>query len=255
MGARICIAHDELEAGARQTLWSEHVRYETKHSGLVQTFDKYGVVLFDSGLPCSTLSDLYDSMLRCPHKSSRGGSRWCTNHADNRKLKCYNEVMCLESLHMALDQLTEFSLMTWTAEQRPKSTWQFNSRIGGDVVPAKELTSQRLHTDWGTMATSSMVYGFCLAVSVAPGDIDPTMAPLCLIPWSEPCARKNSGSYYFGLGELPASYLLTLKKGEIMIRDVRACHGGTPNVSSVPRCLPGFQVLSPQYQESGFCCV
>ena len=37
--------------------------------------------------------------------------------------------------------------------------------------------------------------------------------------------------------------------GGIMIRDVRAWHGGTPNVSDAPRAIPNLEFYAPWFRE------
>jgi len=45
------------------------------------------------------------------------------------------------------------------------------------------------------------------------------------------------------------SRLFPLKAGSIILRDVRAWHGGTPNVSQFVRCMPNVEFLAPWYRE------
>ena len=50
--------------------------------------------------------------------------------------------------------------------------------------------------------------------------------------------------------ELMRNYCLELDKGEILLRDCRCLHAGTPNDESKARILPGFKIVSPLWHDT-----
>ncbi len=68
-----------------------------------------------------------------------------------------------------------------------------------------------------------------------------------VIPWSihaRNADRPWDRSFY-----QTDAYKVTMKQGDILLRDVRVAHSGTPNVGVGLRPLPGVQILSPMWQD------
>ena len=57
----------------------------------------------------------------------------------------------------------------------------------------------------------------------------------------------RTGDYPSNGGEdrYTEGYEITLMAGEFLIRDCRAAHGGTPNLTGEPRQMPAVQVRAP----------
>ena len=73
-----------------------------------------------------------------------------------------------------------------------------------------------------------------------------------LVPWSR---WSNYAEFPSLAEEKPdGSTALLLRKGEILLRDARVAHGGSPNRCDVDRVLPGIQLHTPlwdsQYSDS-----
>ena len=209
---------------------------------LVDAFDRHGAVIIPGDIDIETLLDLEKVLLQSPHKQSRHpGGRASYNAPQNAELAGFKSIMASSVLHKALDALTAYSMQG----RGVGTSWQYHL-CGGDEVDPGNTNYQDLHSDWPSYPTKSMMYGYAIAVSVAPRDIGVEFAPIRLVPWSRlnncyPVLSAGDSDMFLNGSEV------TLRAGEILIRDVRAAHGGTPNLCSTPRCLPGLQVLSPAW--------
>ena len=107
---------------------------------------------------------------------------------------------------------------------------------------------QLLHSDdWGYQL-NSMQRGYSLCASVAVMDVPVAFAPVRLVPWNVLSHYRDFPSC--DLTDLPwqsNEHLLTMRKGELLIRDIRAAHSGSPNCTDLARPFPGMQIYTPQY--------
>ena len=131
--------------------------------------------------------------------------------------------------------------------------WAVSNRgLGGDKCEAATLGWQLLHSDWPSLRTKTTRLGYALACSIAPADIGLDFGPIRCYSWED----LNDEQYYnqmpldLEFSELdPRASRLEMFAGECLLRDVRAAHAGTPNLTDEDRILPGFQIMSPQYIE------
>jgi len=119
---------------------------------------------------------------------------------------------------------------------------------GGDVVAAHTTSYQDLHSDQWSYPVNMMFWGYSLAISVALHDIDVRGGPIRAVPWDV----LNDYSMYPKdvADESPdGSTSILMRKGQILIRDVRVAHGGSPNLLDFDRFLPGLQIFSPSVHD------
>lgn len=87
-----------------------------------------------------------------------------------------------------------------------------------------------------------------LCVNFLPQDVTRLNGPTRQIP-----GTQNSRAPIPSLGDEPEwmrlSTVCPAPAGSIMIRDVRAWHGGTPNVSDAARSIPNLEFYAPWYRE------
>ena len=117
------------------------------------------------------------------------------------------------------------------------------SYCGGDEVAPLTANMQVLHSDWPDYPTSSMRLGYALCVSLALNDVPRHRAPIRFVPWSR-LWRKAEYPQFGGEDVYTEGFEVTLKAGEFLIRDCRAAHGGTPNLTTSTRCLPCVQIAA-----------
>ena len=173
------------------------------------------------------------------------GGRWSCNNYKLAEDAAYNKLVNSLLLANIIDLITRLGSRRagGIVPPHPKS-WTVGN-VGGDIVEPHTMNYQPLHSDWPGLSTSEMSLGFALAVSVAPYDIDCTFAPIRIISWSE----MRSCPYSDLSSEADkTNRWLGLCRGDFLIRDVRAAHGGTPNHTGDVRVLPGVQIVSPEYR-------
>ena len=88
-----------------------------------------------------------------------------------------------------------------------------------------------------------MEKGFALFVSLAVHDVPWDRAAIRVVPWSVPGWTEvdDHGNY----ADCFEGFYIEMKAGDILIRDVRAAHAGSPNHASLDRVLPGAAVYHP----------
>ena len=104
--------------------------------------------------------------------------------------------------------------------------------------------TQTLRSDWPAYKTSSMRLGYAISVSLALRDVPREFAAMRFVSWTQ-LHRKEDYPSHGGEDRYTEGYEITLMAGEFLIRDCRAAHGGTPNLTGEPRRLPGVQVRAP----------
>ncbi|CAE7265809.1 kanJ [Symbiodinium natans] len=110
---------------------------------------------------------------------------------------------------------------------------------GGECVLPQCWEYQRLHSDAGGLDTN-MLPPF-LSVNFTVCDLTPFNGPTRHVPgtmrtdpWGVPCVQLENPRFLL-------STVAPLEAGAAIIRDIRAWHGGTPNVTEVPRYLPSIE--------------
>lgn len=135
----------------------------------------------------------------------------------------------------------------------------------GDFCLPGAVEYQRLHSDvrdWSSATESPFSAYFdprgqitirdlpCpyVCVNFLPQDVTQLNGPTRQIP-----GTQNSRAMIPGLREEPEWMRLNtvcpLPAGSIMIRDTRAWHGGTPNVSDAVRAIPNLEFYAPWFRE------
>ena len=215
---------------------------------LVEIFDQNGAAIIQGDLNPEVLHqmehELVSSTAEVKHASSlEGRFRYRAGKPDDYKIEGYCSLLASKTLRQALDLLTLHG-----SEGSGEVGWKAYY-FGGDEVSPQTHNMQDLHSDWPAYRTNSMSQGFALVVAVAPRDIPVDLAPMRLVPWSLLSREQDYPVRSRGDKDLyEEGYEVTLKAGEILIRDCRAAHGGTPNRTEKIRCLPCVQILSPQFQ-------
>jgi hypothetical protein len=122
------------------------------------------------------------------------------------------------------------------------------SCVGGDVVRPKCMIGQLLHGDGYSVRPEPADAGWCqyMVASIAVHKVDSQNAPLFF-------AGKQAMMSHFSnappeccsdLGIEAGKCLVHMEPGDILIRDPRVWHCGTPNYTDTTRYLPGIQFAS-----------
>ena len=233
--------HSSIES--HMTPWSRQLRCSTFKEAIT-TFEEFGAALVDTEADEQHLELLSLWMLKnLPLARSAGQpGRWSLTNGTNHLQPEFQVITQNSTIWSWVDCLVDASLVDWQGPHRNSKL----HRTGGDIVAPKTLEYQALHSDDSKYKLSSMVRGYSLVLSVAPTMINASFAPLRLVPWS-----AQHEPYPDGLMDesLQTPWLVTMKPREMLIRDSRVAHGGSPNATEKWRALPGMQILTPQYQE------
>lgn len=102
-------------------------------------------------------------------------------------------------------------------------------------TPLKGSDYQELHRDTQLLFPDSGAETppYQLAVNFPLVDVTPELGPLEYAPWTH-MMSKAEGMATIDSGEIALQQAL-MKRGDVMIRDVRHIHRGTPNLSDTPR--------------------
>ena len=199
---------------------------------LADMLDHRGYVVFPSWWCEDSLRQITDAFMNSPKWSLRSpGLRWCVNAEVN-----YDTNPIWARLHYGLPGATLVSL------SRRSGKALCVGIAGGDYADVNS-NAQSLHTDYMGYDLRSMQYGYVLAVSIAVAPIGKEDAPIRIVPWSD---KRGLEYPDFPQEDPEMAEMVTMQKGDILIRDVRCPHGGCVNTSSNPRLLPSLQVFSHQ---------
>lgn len=227
---------------SNQTLLSDALRINTL-AELLSTFDRHGAVIFPSFVADSLLYELMlaqqrfvptDTSMRDPFD----GSRYSTGSRVTPL--AYAELFKCPMLCMAIAALADHGGSSWQCG--PLLNPVRFGKGGGDVARARAGSWQEVHSDSAWFPTSNMSRGYFLVFSIACSIVAPTFAPIAIFPWS---LRAYQSLPYPQDARGDTSFLISLKKGEVLLRDCRAAHCGTPNLTDSDRFLPGGQILNP----------
>ena len=243
-----CLAHSAPSDDMQMTPLSDKLRCRSLDD-VVRTFDQFGCCIVPSAVAHCDLDSLARFMCSGGDGlgwDSRGPGRFCVNMPGRQLTDDPHYVPFTYSpvLAAVVEALVCDSLQGWMG---PHMQWQ-RFKSGGDVVQPHTESWQLLHSDdWG-YPLKSMCRGYSLCASVAPMDIPVALAPLRLIPWN--VLRHYSHYPSSDFDDVPfqcTENLVTMRKGELLIRDSRVAHSGSPNLSQVVRPFPGMQIYTPQY--------
>ena len=230
----------QQDSAARQMLpsISDVLRCSTA-ADVAKTLDTYGAAIIMSDIGHEFLTDFGIFLSSIPIEQLQArepydGKRFSFNNWDLSESVHY---MTFKASPLLNQCLSEIFGQSWLGQG---GSYRFHM-CGGDKVMARTDSWQDLHSDWESYPTCSMKWGYALAVSIACHDVPTDMSPIRLMPWNE-MKRMPYEDHRQG-------YLVDLIKGEFLIRDVRAAHSGSPNLTDRDRCLPGCQLLSPEYLE------
>jgi len=201
-----------------------------------RVFDAHGAVIFagDAGSDALQALEAYGLAPARPH-AFRGDGRYSIN--DNVFNFSSREFQPLLQSPRLCSVLTALTL-----QGSGDKHWSWG-RVGGDVVEQATESHQSLHSDWWSYDLHNMKFGYALCVSIACRDIGPEFGPIRFVPWSE--LKRYSQFPKDEDDVVDGSNFLNMHAGEILVRDCRCAHGGTANSTSLPRALPGAQVLAP----------
>ena len=204
---------------------------------------KHGFAILPSGFSsqylkefCQHLSHL-DLQERHHERSPYDKTHFSFNGHPQLDKEMYGQIFACEELCEALHMLTPH--------------WWIGTH-GGDKVTGGSKSHQLLHSDWPQYSTTSMDHGFALAVSLAVHDVDENRAAIRAVPWSNPgwADVDHHGCYADCFEGERAGFYLKLKKGDLLIRDVRAAHAGSENQDYRDRVLPGVTICHPWTRRS-----
>ena len=196
---------------------------------LAEVVDEKGFVVFPSGLQDNALQEIAEAFMSSPKWVGRSpGNRWSVNSEAN-----YNQNQSWQRLHQGLAG----QVLTQLAQRSGHPLCI--GVAGGDY--ALPCNAQSLHSDFLSYDICCMIYGYSLCVSVAVEDIKVEDGPIRIVPWSD----RNGHAFPDMISEHPSmAVMVTMKKGDMLIRDVRCPHGGSAKFTEKGRLLPGLQVFS-----------
>ncbi len=117
----------------------------------------------------------------------------------------------------------------------------------GDFVDPKATPYSSFHDPRGHLSTRDLPCPY-VCVNHMPVDMTPLNGPTRQIPGSqhsrEPFPRLDEEPEWMRL-----STVCPAPAGSVQIRDVRAWHGGTPNVSDHTRAIPNIEYYAPWFRE------
>jgi len=215
---------DDFDGDFDEFAWQ--VRQDVKYAA--RCLDDHGLVVFKSQLSHSDLDEWLEAM----HNVNQAGlserepfdnTHFSYNGCPDLPLEKYMELILDPNFRRVVN-----ALLT--------PGWTVRPSMGGDVVRAGSTSHQLLHSDWPDYKTNSMRWGYALVCSIALEDIPEDFAAIRFNPWSTPKATwyENRDSNW----ELRGSSV-SLKKGDILLRDCRCPHSGMPNKHDRDRVLPG----------------
>ena len=202
-------------------------------SSLSPLFDKFyedGFVVVPSLLSPHCLDQLHDCILRSPFRRQGNpcSKRWsCTNPGNNghdNRWRCMWESPIAKAMLQLAASYCKLPMCIGSS--------------GGDVVqPGAQ--AQSLHSDWTRYSVRSMKFGFVLAISVAVTNHEKNGGLLRIGSWSNFETHKYPD---LPLESQDLCESLQMKRGDMLIRDVRACHGGSAHAGRLDRPPPGVQI-------------
>ena len=129
---------------------------------------------------------------------------------------------------------------------------------GGDFVDAGTPYYQHLHSD--VLIEGEFDVKFpppYVSVNFVVQKIDSKNGPMRLLPGTQcvsAAVQRRAWLWIPGVEQEPAEWkrstLQPLEEGDVLLRDVRVLHGGTPNVSAATRFLPSLEFAWTSYLES-----
>ena len=199
----------------------------------------------------STLQEAKEILLSAPCRhdwnQSRGQGRYSANRTLSRMSElplCYRECMSSAVVNWMVEEVTNSSLESWSSPS--PQTWEWG-RVGGDVCEGRVQEWQQFHSDWPSYKTTGKKWGFGLVANIGCGEVPIGFAPTAIIPWNIMWWKADDGYYHPAEVTDAREWFVTLKHREVLLRDCRVCHAGSPNLYSEDRALVGMQVNSPQY--------
>ncbi|CAD7973074.1 unnamed protein product [Amoebophrya sp. A25] len=187
---------------------------------------------------CATVSD--DMLSKDPHRlGNRGNRRYSLGSAQKTHHLVHEpewvELLNTEKIHQLVDLLGDYMVVGG----------------GGDLVLDRTDTHQWLHSDLPREEMYDSARAPALAVNFAVHDIDCEMGSLRIFPGSH---RMLFESVKVGeekrklLGGV--KYVCPLRKGDAVIRDLRAWHAGSANLSKRTRYFPNIEFLSQWFADA-----
>ena len=131
---------------------------------------------------------------------------------------------------------------------------------GGDFSLPGTFEYQRLHRDVGAgdfvdqsgRLTIWDLPPFAVTLNFPMVDFDSDVGPIRQIPGTQ-STRQMPPPVSEEPTWMKLSTVLGLKAGGVIVRDLRAWHGGTPNLSDTIRAIPNVEYHAPWFMESRRC--
>lgn len=138
---------------------------------------------------------------------------------------------------------------------------------GGDFVLGSTDTHQRLHVDLQRPEMYDVAYPpAAIAANFAVSHVSCEDGPMRIVPKTQRLplasadeASRASGSAHMSSLEREATFetslglsrliICPLEPGDVLLRDMRLWHGGTPNLGNATRLLPSAEFLAPWYAD------
>eukprot|EP00933_Yihiella_yeosuensis_P063642 TRINITY_DN6685_c1_g1_i1.p1 TRINITY_DN6685_c1_g1~~TRINITY_DN6685_c1_g1_i1.p1 ORF type:complete len:309 (+),score=30.07 TRINITY_DN6685_c1_g1_i1:452-1378(+) len=134
---------------------------------------------------------------------------------------------------------------------------------GGDFVLPNTDSYQPLHSDFRVDGDAQKTFDVdfpppYISANFVVSHIDSINGPMRIIPGT---ARVSAGAQRRQLSlpsvddepsEWKASTLQPLEPGDLLLRDVRVLHGGTPNLSNKTRFLPSLEFVLDDFRQSRY---
>ena len=204
---------------------------------------KFGACIIQSGVSHRDLDALawFMPSMRC---RTRGAGRWTVTEdgfAENEFFKPFTYSSAVTTIVDALDASTTHG------QPGPHYNWE-RCRTGGDIVEPHADVWQPIHRGDSGYSLNTMERGYAISISIALVDMPVEFAPMRFIPWCQ--LRRYEDFPQSDAADRQSrccEHLVTMRKGELLVRDVRVAHSGSVNCTGSLRALPGMQIYSSQY--------
>ncbi|MEM1230218.1 MAG: phytanoyl-CoA dioxygenase family protein [Pseudomonadota bacterium] len=186
---------------------------------------------------------------RGAHRYSFGGSSMTRSQLHRSAWQMLLELSSVDQLVSAIFESTEYVLRAASGDFCLAGAHEYQ-RLHADVrdwVSAEKTPFSAFHDPRGTLSIRDLPCPY-LAVNFLPQDVTALNGPTRQIP-----GTQHSRARIPGLEEEPEwmrlSTVCPAPAGSMMIRDTRAWHGGTPNLSDATRAIPNLEFYAPWFRE------
>ncbi len=219
-----------------------------------ETFERTGACILDLQIPELVLDNLYEWCVANAQWWEQSGSRedGTTDPALTKRrfsINSWRHLSDVTWLQLASHLFDEKCPLVALLDLLMGRRMWLSCVFGGDVVRAHTPTRQAVHGDGTTMRpqgrswSDQLDWSPWLALSVAVHDIGPGQAPILFVGRENMFACESATPPAWGTE--PTAWhdkVVPLSKGQVLLRDVRVWHAGTPNLTESDRFLPAMQI-------------